>query len=351
MARFLPKRRTALTLGACTVAALAAAPSAFADTLIATDWTQPGQVLYFADDTNANRLTVSAVRDGNVNQITFTDPGATNVSFGAGCRQGVTSAQFVCTTPSPADIGHVAVQILTLGGNDSVTVDGSVATLDRRSDPTSGQSASVEVEGGDGNDTLVTKADWWHTSLIGGAGNDYLKGGVGNDTLSGDAGDDILLGAEGSDRIYGGAGTDTMTYVDGRTSGVIVYLLDDGATTKRYSGGAVDFDSMESPGDLIYGVERLYGTSQPDVLIGNSADNLLYGGGGTASDQLLGLAGNDTLTANGGASKLSGGDGNDTLNARNGVADSRLDCGAGTDSANLDLLDAGWTGCENVARQ
>ncbi len=142
-----------------------------------------------------------------------------------------------------------------------------------------------------------------------------------------------------------------MTYVDGRTSGVIAYLLDDGATTKRYSGGAVDFDSMDSPGDLIYGVERLYGTGQPDVLVGNSADNVLYGGGGTAGDQLLGLAGNDSLNANGGASKLFGGDGNDTLNARNATADTKLDCGPGTDAANLDLLDAGWIGCENITRQ
>jgi hypothetical protein len=76
----------------------------------------------------------------------------------------------------------------------------------------------------------------------------------------------------------------------------------------------------------------LYGELGNDVLIGDSDRDILNGGPGV--DVLQGLEGNDLLRAHDGAS------------------DKRIDCGTGSDKADLDLLpkDANVKGCEVKTR-
>ena len=95
-------------------------------------------------------------------------------------------------------------------------------------------------------------------------------------------------------------------------------------------------------------IENATGGRGDDVLIGNSAANVLTGNdgndtllgrdgndtlnGGNALDNLDGGAGNDTLNGGNSADTLYGGDGNDTLNGGNDQ--DVLDGGAGNDSLN-----------------
>ena len=76
----------------------------------------------------------------------------------------------------------------------------------------------------------------------------------------------------------------------------------------------------------------LYGESGDDVLIGGPARDILNGGAG--------------------ADLFSGMDGNDLLRGHEGASDQAIDCGGGSDKADLDLLplDANVKGCEAKTR-
>ena len=74
----------------------------------------------------------------------------------------------------------------------------------------------VQMDGGDGNDTLAAGAGGSY--LFGGAGNDTLTGGAGPDTLDGADGNDTLRGGDNAesfafyfDSLYGGNGNDLIT--------------------------------------------------------------------------------------------------------------------------------------------
>src|SRR5215468_6959699 len=73
---------------------------------------------------------------------------------------------------------------------------------------------------------------------------------------------------------------------------------------------------------------RLGGSERPDIEIGGSGDDSLFGLGG--DDQLTGGGGNDTLDGGRGADKLTGGSGNDTMSGGGG-ADSYVFDGRGND--------------------
>ena len=85
----------------------------------------------------------------------------------------------------------------------------------------------------------------------------------------------------------------------------------------------------------------------------NSTDlpSSLYGGAG--NDTLEGGAAGDILKGGTGADVLRGMDGNDLLRAHDVASDKLIDCGGGSDKADLDLLpdDANAKGCESKTRQ
>jgi hypothetical protein len=92
---------------------------------------------------------------------------------------------------------------------------------------------------------------------------------------------------------------------------------------------------------------------QADKVV-NSTDlpSSLYGGGG--NDTLTGGAAGDILNGGGGADLLSGMDGNDLLRAHDGTSDQAIDCGGGSDKADLDQLpldpNSLVKGCEDKTR-
>ena len=122
----------------------------------------------------------------------------------------------------------------------------------------------LEIDGGEGNDILVS-----------GAGDDTIDGGAGNDLIVTGAGDDTIDGGAGIDTIIGGAGDDTV-----------------------YGGADADFIATEAGDDTIYG------GADDDFLVAGAGDDTLYGGAG--DDRLWGDSGSDTFV-------FGSGDGNDTI--------------------------------------
>jgi DNA-binding beta-propeller fold protein YncE len=90
---------------------------------------------------------------------------------------------------------------------------------------------------------------------------------------------------------------------------------------------------------------------QGDRVVNSSGlPSSLYGGAG--NDLLIGGSGRDILNGGTGVDVLQGLDGNDLLQAHDGTSDMRIDCGARSDKADLDLLpkDANVKGCEAKRR-
>jgi Ca2+-binding RTX toxin-like protein len=150
--------------------------------------------------------------------------------------------------------------------------------------------------------------------IHGRGGDDFIRGLGGNDLLCGGGGGDIVVGNEGRDRLHGGGAPDGLQ--PGAGNDVVVgggSSLDDvrypdatGPITASLSTGQVTglgTDTLES------GVEQIVGGPFDDVLEGDDGVN-----------DLLGLDGNDTITALGGEFDLIvGGAGDDVLDGGDGV--------------------------------
>jgi Ca2+-binding RTX toxin-like protein len=131
-------------------------------------------------------------------------------------------------------------------------------------------------------------------SLYGSQGANSLNGGSGNDYLVGLGGNDFLLGGGGNDNMAGGAGND-------------IYYVDSGGDWVIEAAGEGDdrvvaFDNFalragESVETLVAaegtGVVSLTGNALAQSIYGNAGNNVLTAGGG--ADYLVGGAGNDTF--------------------------------------------------------
>jgi Ca2+-binding RTX toxin-like protein len=133
-----------------------------------------------------------------------------------------------------------------------------------------------------------------------------LYGGAGDDDIIGGAGDDFLSGGAGLDTIDGGDGYDTMDY---------------GA---EIAGVMVDLDAgVDSTGDTITAVERVFGSGFSDLLVARASLTDLYGG-----------AGDDIFVTGGGGDILDGESGFDTLDYSGHDQGAAVDLQAGTDGDN-----------------
>src|SRR5258705_5413669 len=90
------------------------------------------------------------------------------------------------TGDHPTVINTATIQVFGGGGNDTITLDESNGAL-----------PAAQLFGENGNDTL-----------IGGSGNDQLFGGTRNHILLRKSGDELLIGGDGKDTLTGGGGRD-----------------------------------------------------------------------------------------------------------------------------------------------
>jgi hypothetical protein len=330
---------------------------------------------------NATNVTANCVDDDGDNAdgvaavITCITPPITNVVVNAGDGN------------DTVDGGDVATHTLALNGEDgddallggdlADTIDGGAG--DDRTNPclnncwsgldggggddtVNGGDGDDELEGSNGNDTLNAGAG--NDGLYGGNGNDTLNGGDGNDYFEGDGGSDNSIGGAGDDYIYeaddnapdtdsGGDGQDAVEY-DAPPSTVAADTLNasldgqanDGMT--QGSGSPITSDNANNFGGD--DVEQLYiypGDATPSVT-GNGGANQIdveaYGSSPTGAPETVdGGPGPDYITTSG----FNGGrPTNDTVNANDGYPDV-INCGPGTDTANVDQFDTTYN-CETV---
>jgi Ca2+-binding RTX toxin-like protein len=163
------------------------------------------------------------------------------------------------------------------------------------------------------------------------AANVTLEGGGGNDTLIGGNGDDLIGGGPGADVIAGGLGIDTVNYLSSAL-GVGVNLA-----TGLGSGG-------DATGDVLSGIEKVFGSNQGDLLTGSDGANSLFGfsgndvlDGGGGDDFVNGGPGNDVafLGAGNDVFEWDQGDANDTVEGQDGV--DRLDFNSINVAENVDI--------------
>jgi len=230
------------------------------------------------------------------------------------------------------ETGHI-VGMIQLGSGDDQAYGGSGSETFR------GDAGNDYLDGGAGIDTAVynttttaVRVDLGNTGwqLTGEAyGTDLLINienvtsfGSGGDTLIGNSVDNVLTSSGGNDTLEGGLGDD---------------ILNGGSEedTARYTGSAGAVVSLE-----LQGQKQNTGGYGLDTLIG--------------IENLSGGSGNDVLTGNGEANRLSGNAGNDALNQKENDGNDVLDGGSGIDvvsflggtgaTVNLALTSAQLTG-------
>jgi len=134
---------------------------------------------------------------------------------------------------------------------------------------------------------------------------DWLEGTDGADTLNGRGGNDTLEGGGGNDLIQGGLGDDFVSYAELTAASQAVSV---NLATGRAIGAAGQ--------DTLSGIEHVLTGAGNDSLTGDGLANRLSSGAG--NDRLIGGHGNDTLDGGAGADTMWGGSGDDVFSVGDG---------------------------------
>ena len=172
------------------------------------------------------------------------------------------------------------LDVLGLGGNDTITGSNGLATL-----------TNLSIDGGSGDDVIV-----------GGDGNDQLSGGAGNDSVDGGIGSDVaLLGSgadsfiwnpgDGSDTIEGQGGNDTEVFngsnasenIDLSANGSRVRLFRDVANITQDMNGIENLALKTLGGSDVVTVNDLTGTGLKHAGI----DLAAFDGGGDNTPDIV----------------------------------------------------------------
>jgi Ca2+-binding RTX toxin-like protein len=231
------------------------------------------------------------------------------------------------SAPGPFNIDIGTAERLDLNmnaGDDTVTADPGFPGF------------ALDVDGGDGNDTID-----------GGDAADLLSGGLGNDRIvpddnpagtrddaRGDAGDDTIVWnpGDGSDLNEGGDGNDT-TEVNGGSGG-------ERFTVKPSpTAGRVLFDRTGPTPPGPFNVD--IGTTEHLRLNAGGGNDTILGSKGLAAlieSEFNGGDGADAIRGTDGKDRLNGGAGSDVIGARD-KAEDVVDCATGFDLAQVDRRD------------
>jgi Ca2+-binding RTX toxin-like protein len=297
----------------------------FADATTAVEAaTQPGDIIVFAtppadpivvdlSDTNEDLdvtipydTPVDIVTGGGDNHITTGD-GDNHITTGGGDNQIVT--------------GDGDNEIITGDGdNEIVTGDGDNEIVTGNGDN--------EIVTGNGENHVVTGAGEDHVTT--GGGGDTVKTGSGNDVVDTGGGEDTIIGGSGNgDDVYNaGIGSDTVVY-SSATNAITVDLTQIDRFNQSASGGGTIGDLLTA---ALLDPHTLVGKGQ-GVDIGTDALINI--------ENVIGGAGNDSITGDSDANILTGAGGNDILNG--GAGADTLDGGPGLDTAVFSGLRSAYT--------
>jgi Ca2+-binding RTX toxin-like protein/dipeptidyl aminopeptidase/acylaminoacyl peptidase len=214
--------------------------------------------------------------------------------------------------------------IIGEGGNDSLdggagsnTLSFATASADLIVDMTAGTAAGAET----GSDGFAN-----FTTVIGGAGADFISGDAERNFLLGGAGNDTLNGGGERDTLRGGAGDDVL---NGSDAEVDVADYSDATEDLTLALGAVtDISTTVTTNDLgtdtLFSIDGFIGGTGNDSITGNAGINRL--GGGDGNDTLIGGDGADVMFGDAGNDSVEGGNGDDFIFG--GIGDDTIDGGA-----------------------
>ncbi len=186
-----------------------------------------------------------------------------------------------------------------ISGSTGVIVDLGAGQIINDGFGSSGSIISIENAGG----------SVLNDSITGSSVANILNGFEGDDALFGLGGADTLNGDVGNDTLDGGAGADTMTGGDGDD----VYVVDNAGdvVTETSALGGVDTVQTSVTRTLGAHFENLVLTGAGAITgYGNALNNSITGNG--AANFLYGYDGADILNGGAGADQMFGGNGNDT---------------------------------------
>lgn len=327
----------------------------------ATVTVQNQVAVFTAGPGEANQLTVELISQTH-RGATFFDSGAI-IKAGPGC----VAAQHFAICGAAKTTTHVVLsaRVSTADHDDAITVT----------------AGSVVIDAGDGNDRVELNGTGSYSSVNGGPGADELRGGPGNEDFDGGPGDDVISqgdglgyiqGGSGDDQLFGGSGYDAFDGGPGAdtiSGGDSYYTGDAVSYETRTAAVDVTLDGVANDGEagehdnVMQDIEVVYGGAGPDRLVGDQTDQagpwanfyalVGWGGddvliGGSASESIAGWDGNDTLIGNGGDDHMFGSAGDDSLSARDGIPETTLECGAGSDSAQVDTALDSTDSCETL---
>jgi Ca2+-binding RTX toxin-like protein len=198
----------------------------------------------------------------------------------------------------------------TTGDNISIQVSSGTLTVTDSGNnigtySPSSQVTSILVNADTGDDSILidpSVSSSVPTTLNGEGGIDTITGGLGNDSMVGGDGNDIYdftgSGNLGTDKINetGNQDTDTIDF----TGFSVAASLNLSLTTAQTVASS-HLSLQLSSGS---GIENVTGANLGDSLVGNSRDNVIYGGDG--GDTIRGGDGNDTIHGNDGADLIYG---------------------------------------------
>lgn len=201
---------------------------------------------------------------------------------------------------------------------------------------------AMSIDGGGGNDTLLSNGGTADNSIDGGAGDDtLLMTGFSGGSFTGNIVNFSALGpltgieqlryveaggdAEFFQRaVFGPGQLDGITTITGSTVSNILKII-------VPSGGLLDLTSIvfELWGDTLFHSDevQVIGSAARNIVKANDVGGTIKGGGG--GDLLVGAAGIDVLSGGSGDDRLTGGDGDDDLSGDSGS--DTLKGGAGED--------------------
>ena len=371
------------------VLALLAFPAlAGAATAVNVQQVQGLDVVVAADDGGAGDIRTTLGIDENTLQHFVAVQSTGGATPGAGC--GTVSATIV------ACVGDFdAIVVFGNGGNDKVTMDLIADGLP----PLHG-----EAYGDDGNDELKATPDNRDvpqptTYIEGGGGNDTIVSGNGADELHGGDGNDTMQSFEGADVVRGENGDDSVSAGKEEPEANSADVVDGGPGFDRipdvdsdYNRGFDDNvsvsvdgqpnDGEAGEGDNVIAVEKFRVVADHATVVGSeAADDIFVEGYGSTikgmggNDRLVAYDGHDTIEGGDGDDYLEGGFGNDVLDGGPGVdqfmgdrtetdviaigndqirardgATEQVNCGIGSDTAQVDASDVVDSSCESVDR-
>jgi Ca2+-binding RTX toxin-like protein len=188
--------------------------------------------------------------------------------------------------------GGDGVNVIT--GNDADnTLDFSNTTL-RNIARIDGQGGRDKIKGSAGNDTID-----------GGPGADTIEAGAGDDTILfyGDSAEvDVLKGGAGMDRLLGSSGDDVLTLSAFSATNSIELIDGDGGLNRIV--GTAQANTLDFSATRLLGIaqieggggnDKITGSADADVLVGNLGNDLLVGGTGGDTYRFAEGDGRDTI--------------------------------------------------------